>query len=123
MRLKNDTELEQALAMLGIVDKTIDAVLGGRMDPVQADLNRHLRREEDAVLIRERAENAVLRRFEHCGPERSEVIEAMSEISQLHFALLRKHFKEKDDATLGRLVRKLIEDQAIEDEIEASGQV
>lgn len=93
------------------------------MDPVEADLNRHLVRQEDALYIRERAERAVERRFEHCGPDKSEVIEAISEISQLHFALLRKHFKEKDDATLGRLVRRLIEDQAIEDEIEASEQV
>lgn len=115
-----DSELKKALDMVEYVDKTIQVILGGRMDAVEADLNRHLIREENARTIRERAENAVLRRFQHDGPDPEEVIETVREMSQLQWAEVKKYFMTKDDASLGELIRRLTEDQAIEAEIEAS---
>lgn len=90
------------------------------MDPVYEDLNRHMVVEENATLVRERAENAVLRRFKFCGPDPEEAIEAVRGMSQLQWGEFKKYFKDKDDASLGELVRRLTEDQAIEAEIEAS---
>lgn len=113
----DSTELNRILGMIEILDKSIQAILGDRMDPVEADLNRHLSEEEDARLIRERAENAVLRRFKFDGPDPEEVLQAIGEMSQLQWGEIKNCFRTHDDARLGELIRRLTEDVAIEDEI------
>ncbi len=111
------SELEEYVAKMESMNKELS---GGRMDPVYEDLNRHLVVEENATLIRERAENAVLRRFKFCGPDPEEFIEAMRGASKAQFVEMQRYVKQKDDTSLGELVRRLTEDQAIEAEIEAS---
>ena len=111
--------MEQWEIMLKTLNFVDERLSGDHMDPIEADLNRELVKRENAALIREKAEYAVLSRFKFFGPDPEELMEAVSNMSQEHWGELRGYFRTKDDASLGELIRRLTEDQAVEAEIEA----